>query len=90
MSMEFSFEMKIEDWGCMKSSCKGVLDIGLNPTEIVWFSFALIKSAEESKYYLPHRQLNGLGRHLEIRKSNPMSFSNNWKKEFPETVLKTE
>ena len=85
MGMEFSFEMKIEDLGCFDFyGYKRVLIIG------GYFYFDLRKSAEESKYYIDHSQYNGLGDHNEIQKSNPMSVSNNWKKEFLETILKTQ
>ena len=85
MDMEVRFEMKIQDLGSV-----GVDDykwvFGIDG----WFWFYLRKSAEESKYYINHMQWNGLGEHDEILKSNPMSFSNNWKKEFLENFLKTQ
>ena len=88
MDMEFSFEMKIQDLGSRTSiqidGSKTVLCIGY------WFNFGLKKLAEESKYYISHWQYNGLGRHETIQKSNPISFSNIWKKEFLETILKTQ
>ena len=85
MDMEVSFEMKIEDLGSIGvGGYKSVLDIK------GWFYFGLRKSAEESKYYIYHRQYNGLGIHGEILKSNPICFSNNWKKEFLAKILKTQ
>ena len=84
--MEFSFEMKIEDLNSVKVDIgKTVLNIGL------CFFFSLKKSeSESSKYYINHWQFNGLGKHDEILKSNPISVSNNWRKEFLEIILKTQ
>ena len=85
MDMEVSFEMKIKNLGSIEvDGYKDVLYIG------ECFEFGLRKSAEESKYYLYHEQDNGLEWHNEILKSNPISFSNNWKKEFLEIILKTQ
>ena len=84
-SMEFSFEMKIEDLNSVKvDTGKTVLDIGF------CFFLSLKQSAESSKYYINHWQFNGLGKHDEILKSNPISVSNHWKKEFLEIILKNQ
>ena len=85
MDMEASFEMKIKP----KTSMAVVYY--MNVLEIFgWFDFGLRKSDKESKYYIHHWQGNGLGHYSEILKSNPISVSNNWKKEFLETILKPQ
>ena len=76
-NMEVSFEMKIPNM----DSC----DVdGYNYVLLFrgWFVFFIRKSTEESKFYIRHRQENGLGRHDDIQKKNPISCSNSWKKEF--------
>ena len=55
-----------------------------------WFYLGLRKSVEKSKFYIYHNHENGLGRHTEIRKSKPIIFSNDWKKECLEKILKTQ
>ena len=84
MNMEFSFEIKIEDLDSIEVG--GFNWVLFSPG---WFDFYLRKSAEESKYYIWHTQYNGLGDHRDILKANPISFSNDWKKEFREIILKT-
>ena len=85
MDMEVSFEMKIADLGSIGvDGYKRVLGIG------GWLDFYLRKSTEKSQYYIGHEQKNRLGEHDEILKSKPISFSNNWKKEFLEIFLKTQ
>ena len=85
-NMEFSFEMKIQNVDeCIDDDgCYNALWIGY------WFRFRIRKSNEESKYYLYHRQDNGLGEHDEILKPNPINVSNDWRKEFLERFLKTQ
>ena len=83
MEMEFSFDIKIEDWSVIQNDMT-VLQIDQ------WFFFYLRKSDDQSKYYIDHNQNNGLGKHDEILISNPISVSNNWKKEFLERFLKTQ
>ena len=82
--MEFSFELKIEDM----NSC--IVD---NPYWVLWipdwFNFNIKKSTEESKFYISHIQDNGLGKHLNIRQSNQISYANNWQKEFLLKILMT-
>ena len=85
MSMEVSFEMKIENLFSIRvDDYKEVLNID------GWFWFGLRKSAEESKYYITNYWYRTLGEHDGILKLNPISCSNNWKKEFLETILKTQ
>ena len=75
-NMEFSFEMKIQNMdSCRIGGCNYVLLIGW------WLRFGIVNSSEESKFYIRHRQRNGLGFH-DIQKESPISFSNSWKKEF--------
>ena len=82
--MEVTFEIKIEDLDSAKvNGHKTVLFI------FGWFDFGVRKSAKESMYYIYHSQnVTGLGSHDEILKSNPISVSNNWKKEFLQTFLR--
>ena len=85
MSMEVSFEMKIENLFSIRvDDYKEVLNID------GWFWFGLRKSAEESKYYITNYWYRTLGEHDGILKLNPISCSNNWKKEFLETISKTQ
>ena len=76
-NMEFSFEMKIQNMdSCVVDGFNWVLLIG------GWFNFYIRKSTQESKFYISHGQVNGLGRHKDIQKEHPISCSNSWKKEF--------
>ena len=43
-----------------------------------WFDLRIRKSAECSKYYISHTQYNGLGKHREIRKYDPIDLTNRW------------
>ena len=84
-NMEFSFEVKVENVDEMDDDgYYNVLWIGF------WLNFGVRKSNEESKYYLDHEQGNGLGRHNEILRPNPINVSNDWRKEFLERILKTQ
>ena len=80
-NMEFSFELKIEN---MDSNIvhwdNEVLWIG--GVASTWFWFIIKRSTEESKYYIRHVQYNGLGDHMDICQQNPLSYTNNWQKEF--------
>ena len=88
MNMEVSFEIKIEDLSSLRvDEYKWVL--GIMKDFVAFFRFDLRISAQESKYHIGHLQSNGLGIHKKILESNPISFSNDWKKEFLEIILKS-
>ena len=83
--MEFSFELKIENMdSCEDGSSKSILWI--HGESAWWFGFNIHKSSEESKYYIFHLQNNGLGPHYNIRKLNPIRYSNTWQKEILKIV----
>ena len=86
-NMEFSFELKIENMdSCRVDDYNRVLSIG------GWFYFDIKKSTEKSKFYVYHAQQNGcqLGCHDDICKQNPITFTNNWQKEFLSKILMTK
>ena len=93
-NMEFSFELKIENM----DSCEPHMNSMFSHCEVdyegnwvlfgpAWFNFIIQKSTEASKYYICHWQDNGLGYHKDICKQNPITFKNNWQKEFLSKIL---
>ena len=83
-NMEFSFELKIENMDSIEVD--GYIDV-----LSVWdgFCFGIYKSKEASKFYIRHAQFNGLEVCDDICKQSPITFMNNWQKEFLSKILMT-
>ena len=86
-NMDISFELKIENMdSCKVDDLHVVLLISSTSKNLGWFWFGIKKSSEKSKFYIYHSQSNGLAEQLGTyrysRQFNPLSYTNNWQKDF--------